>query len=152
MRNHYPDLGLLIIRLGTGLSYPVLHGWDKLVGGPDYWTQIGENMQYLGITFGYLVFGFLAACTETFAALLLALGLFSRLAAFLLFGMMFVAVNTHLGSGQTWYDAAHALHMLFVFLGLIALGPGRYSLDAWWSRRHARPASPAPARTNGTPA
>lgn len=148
MHDHFPDLGLLIIRLGIGLSYPLLHGWDKLVGGPDYWAQIGENMHFLGITFGYPVFGFIAACTETFVALLLALGLFTRLAAFLLFGMMFVAVNSHLGSGQTWYYAAHALHMLFVFLGLIALGPGRFSLDEVIARRRLR--SPVSSRANGT--
>jgi putative oxidoreductase len=136
------DHGLLLIRLGIGVSYIVLHGWFKLVGGPDFWAMHGQSMGHLGITFAPAVWGFLSAFTETFGALLLALGLLFRPAAALLAANMAVAVVSHLVLGEGWYGAAHALHMGTVFLGLLFTGPGRFSLDAWLWRRRITAAGP----------
>ena len=34
--DRYRDLGLLVMRVGLGLSF-MAHGWPKLVGGPETW-------------------------------------------------------------------------------------------------------------------
>ena len=135
--NRYRYTGLLIIRVGIGISYIVLHGWPKLTGGPAYWEALGQNMGHLGITFAPVFWGFMGAFAETAGALLVALGLFFRPAAALLTITMCVAVVSHLAGGEGWQVAAHALHMGTVFLGLIFIGPGRYSLDAYLYRRKA---------------
>ncbi len=41
------DLGLLILRIGVGLSMMIFHGFGKLKGGPELWEKIGGNMATL---------------------------------------------------------------------------------------------------------
>ena len=47
----YKDLGLLVIRLGIGLSMLIFHGLDKIKGGPELWTKLGGDMSVVGIDF-----------------------------------------------------------------------------------------------------
>lgn len=132
---HFPDLGLLVVRLGIGLSFIVLHGAFKLAGGPSFWEDLGAEMGHLGITFAPVFWGLMGALAETVGALLVALGLYFRTAAAVLTINMTVATVSHLAGGEGWYEAAHALHMGMIFLGFILIGPGEYSLDAWIARR-----------------
>lgn len=128
------DLGLLIARVGTGLSLLLFHGYGKISGGPETWERIGGNMENLGITFLPVFWGFMAAVSEFFCALLLVLGLFFRPAAALLAFTMFVAAVRHLSlppesAGAGWKGASHALELLAVFTALLILGPGRLALS-----------------------
>ncbi len=128
------DLGLLIFRLGFGLGFLFFHGWGKLMGGPETWANIGGAMSMFGIGFGHTFFGFMAAFAESVGGLMLAAGLFYRPVAALLAFTMFVATMRHvLGEGTP----AHAFKNMFVLLGLLPLGPGKYSLDEQLSRSRA---------------
>ncbi len=131
----YRDAGLLVLRLGVGLAYIILHGWPKISGGPEAWARYGEAVSYLGIDFGFTFWGFMAAFAEFGGGILIVLGLFFRPACLLLFCTMCVAVSSHLGRGDGWRGASHALKMAFVFAGVFFVGPGRYSLDAVLARR-----------------
>ncbi len=122
------DLGLLILRLGLGLGFLFFHGWAKLTGGPELWAQVGGAVSYLGIGFWHPFFGLLAALSESVGGLLIALGLFFRPACALLSGTMLVAVVMHVSTGKG--TPAHAFKNAWVLIGLILIGPGRYSLDA----------------------
>jgi len=132
-----PDIGLLIIRVGIGLSYFFLHGLPKLMGGPERWERVGSAMQYLGITFGYPFWGFMAAFAESIGALAFALGFLFRPATTLLFLTMAVAFSYHMGKGDTLNQASHALEMGILFLGMLFMTPGKYALDAWLKERRA---------------
>ena len=57
----YRDLGLLILRVGFGLSFFWFHGYPKLMGGPEMWARIGDAVANVGITFGYTAWGLAAA-------------------------------------------------------------------------------------------
>ena len=35
------DWGILLLRVGIGLMFIVVHGGPKLLGGKKHWTQIG---------------------------------------------------------------------------------------------------------------
>ena len=129
------DIGLLILRVGFGLSYIYFHGSYKLAGGPEFWAGNGEAMANIGITFGYTFWGLMNALAETVGALLIALGLFFRPVAAILTFNMGMATLAHLVSGQG--DPAQAVKGTLLFWGLILTGPGRYSLDAWLARRRA---------------
>ena len=127
------DLGLLILRLGFGLGFLHYHGWDKIVGGPERWEALGGAMARYGITFWPTFWGFLAAFSESFGAVLIATGLFYRAACYLLAFTMLTASIGHFVTGNG--TPAHALKNLFVAVGAGLIGPGRYSLDAWWASR-----------------
>ncbi len=131
------DLGLLVLRLGVGFGFIWYHGWAKLAGGPERWAALGGAMSSVGL--GFLPFpefwGFMAAFAESAAALLFAAGLFFRPAAFLLAFTMVVATFNHWVTGQG--TAAHSFKNFFFFVGVLAVGPGRYSLDHVLARRRS---------------
>jgi putative oxidoreductase len=124
----YRDFGLLILRLGVGVLF-VLHGYPKLIGGPERWAALGGAMGYLGITVLPVAWGLAAACAELFGGLLLILGLLFRPACLALLATMAVAATMHFSRGDGLSGASHALELACVFFGLLFVGPGRHSLD-----------------------
>ncbi|MBN2484042.1 MAG: DoxX family protein [Candidatus Omnitrophica bacterium] len=125
----YKDAGILILRLGVGILF-IRHGAPKLCSGPEQWNQLGGAMGYLGITFLPTVWGFMAASAELFGGICLILGIFTRTASALLFLTMVVATVFHLGQGQGIQAATPAIENGIIFLSLICIGPGKYSLEA----------------------
>jgi putative oxidoreductase len=124
----YKDLGLLIVRVGLGGCF-VLHGYPKLAGGSALWAKIGAAMGALGIDGGHTLWGLAAALTEAGGGVLLLLGFYFRPAALLLAATMLVAFNMHVTRGDAFAMYAHALELVFVFGGLLFVGPGRFSVD-----------------------
>lgn len=122
------NIALLVLRIGIGISFVFVYGYEKIFGGPETWAGLGSNMALLGITFWPVFWGFMAAATEFVGGILLMLGLAFRPALVLLSGTMIVAALGHtIGdiSGGPW----HATEMLTVFIALLITGPGAYSLD-----------------------
>jgi len=130
-RHH--DLGLLIARLGFGLSFLYFHGWAKLTAGPRGWARTGETMSNLGVPGGYEFFGLMAGVAEGIGGLLFAIGLLFRPAAI---GLMCVmAVATIEQYSRPMPAPEHAIKNFFIFLGFFFAGPGRYALDAMVRRK-----------------
>lgn len=125
----YRDVGFLILRIGIGLMFAYM-GYGKLAGGAEVWEKVGSALGYLGINLAPKFFGFMAALTEFLGGICLILGLCFRPACALLFFVMFVATVFHLRNGDGLHQAAHAIDMGIVFLGLMFIGPGEKSLDA----------------------
>ncbi|RYU89415.1 DoxX family protein [Mucilaginibacter terrigena] len=126
--NNYRNTGLLIMQLGLG-AMMIYHGYPKLLGGTEMWAGLGSSTKYVGVTFLPVMWGFLAALTETLGGFLILIGLAFRPAAFFLMINLIVAAATHLGKGDGLNGAAHAVELAFVFAGLIFVGPGKYSVD-----------------------
>lgn len=125
----YRNTGLLIIRVGLGIMMMV-HGFPKLSGGTEMWTEVGGSMKTVGIDFYPMIWGFLAAATEAIGGLFLLLGLFFRPTNLLLLFTMIIASAVHLSDPkQGIMDASHAIELGVVFLSLIFIGPGKYSID-----------------------
>jgi len=122
------DLGLLLLRVGIGVMFTI-HGYPKLIGGPEKWAEIGGVMKMFGISSSPVTWGFLAAFSEAIGGQLLALGLFFRWACILLLSTMIVATAMHLMSGDEFNAYSHSLESAFLFLGLLFAGPGKYSAD-----------------------
>lgn len=125
---NYKNFGLLVIRIGIGITF-IYYGYPMLTGGPHKWEQTGSAMKYAGIHFWPVVWGFLAALTESVGGVLLIIGLGFRLVCLLMLITMVVAVCMHLKSGGGFGDAINAIENALIFAGLIFVGPGRYSAD-----------------------
>jgi putative oxidoreductase len=125
----YRDFGLLFIRIGIGIAFVFTYGMMKIQAGPEMWTMIGSAMTKIGITFGHTVFGFLAAASEFFGGMLLILGLFTRTTALFMAFTMLMASITHLSRLDPWNVAILPMELFAVFMGLVFLGAGKYSLN-----------------------
>jgi len=124
----YRDIGLLILRVGIGVMF-IMHGLPKLTGGPEKWEMLGGTMKSLGVGFAPMAWGFMAALSECGGGLLLALGFFTRPACFFLLATMIVAMSMHISKGDLFVTYSHAMEAGILFISLIFIGPGKYSLD-----------------------
>src|ERR1051326_9240040 len=126
MRNTHT--GLLILRLGIGILL-ITHGWPKIAGGTEMWEKIGHSMGMLGINVAPTFWGLMAALSEGLGGLLIATGLFTRVAGFFVLFTMLVAALHHFTAGDGLGGASHALSFAIVGLALMFTGGGDYSLD-----------------------
>ncbi|MGH9116829.1 MAG: DoxX family protein [Acidimicrobiales bacterium] len=124
-----PDLGLLLLRVGAGLTLAA-HGYSKFFRGGRIKGTAGW-FDSIGMRPGRL-HAYLAACTELGAGLLLALGLLTPFAGAGMVGVMFVAAWTvHRPKG--FFSADDGWEYTWI-LGLIGvsvatIGPGDWSID-----------------------
>jgi putative oxidoreductase len=129
--NRFWDVGLLLLRLGSGLLLITQHGWGKLASAYAYlahgkeWKFI-EGVGKLGFPAPEF-FAICAALAEGIGSVLLIVGLFTRYAALFIAITMGVAIYRHLTSDFRFELAA--LYFL-IALALVLLPPGRFSLDA----------------------
>ena len=127
--NKHKDTGILLLRLTTGIGFAFVHGWGKVYGGPELWAKLGGAMSNYGITFYPVFWGFMAGFSEFFGGILLILGLFTRPAAGFMAFTMVTAALTHLSRLDPWNRIITPVEMLGIFLCLIFVGAGKYSLD-----------------------
>jgi putative oxidoreductase len=105
------------------------HGWSKLLSDTSRWERLGNTLtKWIGLDALKIPLGFMAAFSESICALLIAIGLLTRPAAFLLGITMLVASSKKLS--EAGVDGSE-LPILFLILSLVILlrGPGKYSLD-----------------------
>ena len=128
------DAGLLFLRLTLGALFLWAHGWIKLTGGLEGWREIGGAMKSLGIHFWPAFWGFLATMAETAGVVLFMIGFAFRPACLLIALTMAVAgiFSWHhpiIKSMSALQSASHAWELGLVFLSMIFIGPGKYSVD-----------------------
>src|SRR5215212_6071569 len=129
----YADPVYCLMRIVAGLLF-ACHGGQKILGFP----PVAKAMQLdtLGTFGGYI---------ELICGFLIALGLFTRFAAFVACGMMAVAyfmVHAKGGFFPIINRGEAAVLYCFVFLYVVFYGPGRWAVDSLMKR--GAPASPTP--------
>lgn len=114
-----------IMRIAVGLLF-MQHGAQKLLGWFGGMGAPGQTAE-LGSMMG------LAGVLELVGGALIVVGLLTRIVAFLLSGQMATAYfMAHMPEGGVPMENGGELALLysFVFLYLVAAGPGRWSVDA----------------------
>jgi len=123
------DVGLMTLRIGTGLCLLVLHGSSKLAEAVGYFQGHDWDLVHLTRSLGFPAPAFFAVCaalSESVGAFLVACGLYSRLAAAAVAFNMLVAIHADLRAGSSIEDAyLYAVPLLTLLL----TGPGALSLD-----------------------
>jgi len=124
---------LSVLRIITGLLF-LAHGTQKFLHFP------AGDMAGSGWALDNL--GAVAGIIELVTGALIALGLFTRSAAFLASGTMAVAY-WYAHAPQNFFPVNNmgdaAILYCFVFLYLVFAGPGPWSLDSLWSRGSPEP-------------
>jgi putative oxidoreductase len=118
-------LGLLLLRVALAALMLAFHGWEKLMTAK---RQFHSFPDLIGISseLSYV----LVVWLEVFGAVLIALGLFTRLHAFGLAFTMFIAWLLWHKRRFTGANAGEmAFAYLFAYLLLFLTGAGKYSLD-----------------------
>jgi len=129
----YRDAGLLLLRILIGLSF-LAHGLPKLMAGPELWIKLGKSMQFVGVGAYPIFWGLMAALSESLGGFLMLIGLAFRPACLFLFTTMAVATTMHFHTTpgslfDKWDEASHAIELGSVFLSLLLIGPGKFSID-----------------------
>lgn len=125
----FTETSYLILRFTFGIIMCYYHGWSKLLSDTSRWERLGNTLtKWIGLDALKIPLGFMAAFSESIGALLIAIGLLTRPAAFLLGITMLVASSKKLS--EAGVDGSE-LPILFLILSLVILlrGPGKYSLD-----------------------
>lgn len=117
------DLSLAVMRCFAGLAMALAHGLHKFPPSDGMIEAVGG----LGFPFPWL-FAWLAALTEFFGGILLALGLLTKPSAFLIaFTMVVAAFGRH--AEDPFARKELALMYLVVMVFFMFRGGGRFSLD-----------------------
>jgi putative oxidoreductase len=129
----YRDTGLLLLRILIGLSF-LAHGLPKLMAGPDLWIKLGKSMQFVGVDSYPLFWGVMSSVTESLGGFLILIGFCFRPACLFLLINMTVATIMHFHTTpgdlmEKWSVASHAIELGSVFLSLLLIGPGKFSVD-----------------------
>ena len=117
------NVGLVILRVFIGGAL-LTHGWGKMFGGLGGFIDGVAKMGFPAPT----VLGFLAAFAESIGAILLAVGLLTRPAAFLIAATMAgAALKVHGGQGFGEQEMAWLYFVPALFF--LLKGAGKWSLD-----------------------
>ncbi len=133
----FGDIGLLILRAGTGLLMAYGHGLSKVysngsVGISDQLVSGVKAMNFPAPT----AFAWMAALTEFLGGILLALGLMTRpVALALTFNMAVAAFGVH-GKDPLAVKEMALLYLL-AFQVFVFTGAGRFSLDKFLRKSSA---------------
>ncbi len=118
------NLGLLLIRVGTGLVF-FMHGVMKLQGIAAINSFFTKS---LGLPPGTAM---LIAILEVVGGAALVFGIFTRVFAFLLAIEMLVAIFLTGGIAKGWTGHELEAYLMAVSLGLVYTGSGKFSIWHW---------------------
>lgn len=148
VRAHLPNVTLALLRIVAGLMF-MQHGAQKLFG-----VLLPADQAWQGPP-AILSLMWFAGLVEIGAGALIALGVFTRLAAFIAAGQMAIAyfmVHNPQGVWPILNGGELAALYCFVFLMFAAIGGSRYSIDhLLHSRGRARVDAPRPAVVREVP-
>jgi len=124
----YRETGLLLMRVGLGVLFVILTG-PVLLGGPSRWANFGGAIRNLGLHNHYQIWGFIGALLGCLGGALMIFGLFFRPGVLLVLTITFVHLLGVLEGAGSYRANLAAVELAVMLLGLLFVGPGKYSVD-----------------------
>jgi putative oxidoreductase len=123
----YADLYWPLIRVTAGVIL-FTHGWPKLMAGVNAFAA--GSLAKRGIE-PALPLAYIVVFLETVGAILIILGLFTRVIASLLVVEFLVIIWVHIPNGYAWNARGYEYPLFWglIFLAMVLRGGGPYSLD-----------------------
>lgn len=123
------DSGQLVLRVGIGLMFVMVHGLPKLVGGMSMWKGLGGAFnRLLGVAFVPTFWGFLASVSEFGGGICLIVGVLFRPACTLMLFTLVIAVASIVRGGYGFNSVSQPVELAVVLISLLFTGPGRLTL------------------------
>ena len=123
----YRETGLLLIRVSVGLLF-ILYAAPALMGGPKAWAQFGAGAANFGMHSHGQFWGLLGSLLGCLGGVLMIFGLFFRIGVLLVL-LLAVAHASTVYNGPGFRVALPSLEICFVLVGILFIGPGKYSVD-----------------------
>jgi putative oxidoreductase len=123
----YRETGLLIMRASLGVFFIILTG-PVLLAGSSRWAIFGSGIKNVGLHSHFAVWGFIGALVGCLGGALMIFGLFFRPGILLVLVITLVHVLGALDGGTLRGNIA-AVELGLILLGLLFVGPGKYSVD-----------------------
>jgi putative oxidoreductase len=122
------QIGFAIVRISFGIALCIF-GYQKLLSGTNYITQVGSAMSLFGISRGYILWGYLAALTELCSGLALIVGFFTRIASLPLIWLLIVALRFHINKSDPFSMWAFLFVCFCATIAFLIAGSNIYSVD-----------------------
>jgi len=123
----YRETGLLLIRVSIGVLF-LIYTVPVLFGGPSAWSHFGAGARYWGFHSHFQLWGFLGSLFGCLGGVLMIFGLFFRIGVLLVLVLALGhAWSVYKGSG--FRIALASIELSFVLLGILFVGPGKFSVD-----------------------
>jgi putative oxidoreductase len=124
---NYASLYWPLIRITAG-AILFTHGWPKLMAGAQVFAA--NSLAKRGIE-PALLLAYVVIFLETVGAILIMLGLFTRVIAALLVVEFLVIIWVHIPNGYAWNNRGYEYPLFWglIFLAMVLRGGGPYSLD-----------------------
>ena len=123
----YRETGLLLIRVSLGLLF-ILYTAPALIGGPAAWAHFGAGARHWGLHSHFQLWGFLGSLFGCLGGVLMIFGLFFRIGVLLVL-LLAIAYAMAVESRTGFRAALPSIEMCLVLVGILFVGPGKYSVD-----------------------
>ena len=123
----YRETGILLMRLSVGLLF-IIYAAPPLMGGPKAWAQFGGGASHFGLHSHLQFWGIIGCLLGSIGGVLMIFGLFFRIGVLMVLLLAIPHAITVYG-GPGFRAALPSFEICFVLLGLLFIGPGKYSVD-----------------------
>ena len=123
----YRESGLLLIRVALGVLFIILAG-PVLLSGSE-WAAFGSAARNVGLSSNFQFWGFLGALAGCVGGTLMIFGLFFRPGLLLVLAITIIHTLGAIDRSGTLRPALGAIELCLILIGLLFVGPGKYSVD-----------------------
>lgn len=123
----YRETGILLMRASVGLLF-IIYAAPALLGGPKSWAHFGAGASHFGVHSHLQFWGFIACLLGCLGGVLMIFGLLFRIGVLMVLILAIPHAISVYGN-QGFRAALPSVEICFVLVGLLFIGPGKYSVD-----------------------